>query len=416
MANQEKNTDSSKQDYQSHLTNNDSPNELNAIDLLYILIPWKKKIILTTLIVMILTVGITFIMDKWYESKAVILLPEKSASALESLGGALGGLGQSLLGSAGTSGPQRYIAILKSRRLKEAVIDKFDLIHVFDKKPALDDTLSLIELMDEMIISESNTKNGTITVTVRCKGDADKIAEMTNFVVSTLDEINRELSTEQAKSSRLFIEKRYREAREELRKSEDRLNKFQNEHGIVALSEQTKASIEAAAEIQAQIAATETEYNVLKKTLGENHPNLLTLQSKMQELSKIQNKMEFGGFDLSVLIPFKETPNLALEYLRLYREVQINQKIVEFLVPQYEQAKIQEAKDTPTILILDKGKPAAFQYKPKKKIWVLAAGLITFVMCCVTIIGIERIKKHPYMENEKVGIILNSLKPRNILK
>ncbi|MBL7960059.1 hypothetical protein JNL27_07455, partial [bacterium] len=203
MANQEKNTDSSKQDYQSHLTNNDSPNELNAIDLLYILIPWKKKIILTTLIVMILTVGITFIMDKWYESKAVILLPEKSASALESLGGALGGLGQSLLGSAGTSGPQRYIAILKSRRLKEAVIDKFDLIHVFDKKPALDDTLSLIELMDEMIISESNTKNGTITVTVRCKGDADKIAEMTNFVVSTLDEINRELSTEQAKSSRL---------------------------------------------------------------------------------------------------------------------------------------------------------------------------------------------------------------------
>ena len=268
---------------------NDSK-EWSFIDIVFVLIPWKKRIIITTLSVMILTAGVTLLMDKWYESKAVIMLPEKSVSALESLGGSLSGLGQSLLGGTGVTGPQRYIAILKSRRLKEAVIDKYDLIHVFELEPTLKDTLALIELLDETILSESNTKNGTITITVRFKEDAGKTAEMTNFVVSKLDEINRELSTEQAKSSRLFIEKRYNDARTDLKKTEDLLNQFQNKHGIIALPEQTKASIEAAAEVQAQITATQTEYNVLKNTLGANHPELLNLQSKIQELTKIQKK------------------------------------------------------------------------------------------------------------------------------
>lgn len=405
------------------LSNNNTDNashpeskEWGFIDVVFVLIPWKKRILITTLCVMILTAGVTFLMDKWYESKAVIMLPEKSVSALESLSGNLGGLGQSLLGGVAAAGPQRYIAILKSRRLKEAVINRYDLIRVFELEPTRKDTLELIELLDETILSESNTKNGTITIAVRFKKDADKTAEMTNFVVSTLDEINRELSTEQAKSSRLFIEKRYNEARADLKKAEDALNKFQNAHGIIALPEQTKASIEAAAEIQAEITTTETEHNVLKSTLGENHPELLKLRSKIQELSKIQKKMEFGGIDLSVLIPFKDAPNLALEYFRLFREVQINQKIVEFLVPQYEQAKIQEAKDTPTLLVLDEGKPAAFQYKPKKKIIVAAAGVLTFILLCMVIAGFEILKEHSSADNKRLRIIMESLKPKNLLK
>ena len=412
---QNSNTDLLNTDTDNNPMMNDSK-EWSFIDIVFVLIPWKKRIIITTLSVMILTAGVTLLMDKWYESKAVIMLPEKSVSALESLGGSLSGLGQSLLGGTGVTGPQRYIAILKSRRLKEAVIDKYDLIHVFELEPTLKDTLALIELLDETILSESNTKNGTITITVRFKEDAGKTAEMTNFVVSKLDEINRELSTEQAKSSRLFIEKRYNDARTDLKKTEDLLNQFQNKHGIIALPEQTKASIEAAAEVQAQITATQTEYNVLKNTLGANHPELLNLQSKIQELTKIQKKMEVGGIDLSVLIPFKEAPDLALEYLRLFREVQINQKIVEFLVPQFEQAKIQEAKDTPTLLVLDKGKPAAFQYKPKKKIIVIVTGILTSILLCAGIAGLEIFKKHPTMGDKKVRIILDSFKPRNLLK
>lgn len=396
-------------------SSNDSKG-MTLVDILFLLIPWKKRIIFTVISVMLLTAVVTLFIDKWYASKAVILLPEKSTSALESLGGALGGLGQSLLGGAGTTGPQRYIAILKSRRLKEAVIDKYDLINIFELEPTLKDTVELIELLDETILSESNPKNTTITITVYFKGDADKTADMTNFIVSKLDEINRELSTEQAKSSRLFIEKRYSEARNDLKKAEDQLNKFQNTHGIIALPEQTKASIEASAEIQAQISTAETEYNVLKKTLGENHPELLNLQSKIHELRKIQKKMEFGGIDLSILIPFKQAPDLALDYLRLYREVQINQKIVEFLVPQYEQAKIQEAKDTPTLLVLDKGKPAAFPYKPRKKMITLIAGFLTLFLFCAAVVTIEILKTHPYMENKKLKAVLNALKPRNLLR
>ncbi len=408
-----------KSDNLQPATGSESPSpseELSIVDLAYLLIPWRKKILGLTFLIMLVTAALTFLMDKWYESRAVIMLPEKTSTALESLGGTLGSLGQGLLGGMTASGPQRYIAILKSRRIKEEVIAKYDLIRVFDMDSTRKDTLALIELMDDMVLSENNTKNGTITVTVRFKDSPEITAEMTNFVVAKLDEINRELSTEQARSARRFIERRYTEAREELKKAEDQLNQFQNKHGIVALPEQTKASIEAAAEIQAQIVTSEAEYNVLKKTIGENHPELLKLRSKVEELSKIQRKMDSGGIEMSVLIPFKETPDLALQYLRLYREVQINQKIVEYLIPQYEQAKIQEAKDTPTLLVLDQGKPAAFQYKPKKKIIVAVAGIMAFCILCVVIAGLESLKKHPYKKSQKILAILDAVKPRNLFR
>jgi capsule polysaccharide export protein KpsE/RkpR len=218
-------------------------------------------------------------------------------------------------------------------------------------------------------------------------------AEMANYVVLKLDEINRELSTEQARYTRKFIEERLRQARNDLQQAEDTLNSFQNAYGVISISEQTKAAIEIAAQLHAQITTTETEYNVKKRVMGSGHPDLMRLESELVELRKKKYQMEFGGDDTNVFIPFKAAPDLGLQYFRLYREVQISNKVVEYLVPQYEQAKVQEAKDTPTLLVLDKGQPAAYPFKPRKKIVVLAAGLIVLVFWGGLALGLETLKK-----------------------
>ncbi|MBK8663776.1 MAG: hypothetical protein IPN18_19040 [Ignavibacteriales bacterium] len=46
-------------------------------------------------------------------------------------------------------------------------------------------------------------------------------------------------------------------------------------------------------------------------------------------------------------------PTKAIEYFRLYRDVKINNEMLGFLLPVYEQAKFDEQKDTPVILTLD---------------------------------------------------------------
>jgi len=45
------------------------------------------------------------------------------------------------------------------------------------------------------------------------------------------------------------------------------------------------------------------------------------------------------GGDMKILLPFKDTPELGAEYLRRYRDVEIQYKILQFIAPLYEQAK-----------------------------------------------------------------------------
>ncbi|MBX7150653.1 hypothetical protein K1X84_03365 [bacterium] len=373
------------------------------IDIIFILFKRKKIIITSMILIMSVTGIVTLLMNKWFESKAVILLPEKTSNPLEMLTGNLG-IGASILGGAALQ-TSRYIAILNSRRLREAVINQFDLMGVYDSKNMED---ALVELEKNFSV-ENDKKNGTILISILYANDPEKAAEITNYAVVELDEINRELSTEQARFSRVFIEQRYNSAKKDLRNAEDSLNVFQNKFGVIALTEQTKVGIEAAAKLQAEIVLIETEYNVKKKTLGENHPDIIRLESQLVELKKSKNQMEYGGIDLSVFIPFKNTPDLGLRYFRLYREVQINSKILELLVPQYEQAKIQEAKDTPTLLVLDKAVAADYPVKPKKKIVVVVAGFLTFLMFVFLAFNNESIKvllqkEDPKYQNLKILI------------
>lgn len=375
------------------------------IDVLLLLLKWKKRILISVVSVMVLTALITLTMDKWYESSVVILLPEKVTSPLDALSGNLGGLGASLLGTS-SSGASRYLTILNSRRLREALIEKYDLKLAYQSKTTED----ALRALEDNLIVEQDKKLGSIKVTIRHINDPDLTAEMANYVVAKLDEINRELATEQARYSRKFIEERYGQARKELQYVEDSLNVFQKKYGVIALSEQTRASIEAAAHLQGQVTATETEYNVKKKTLGNNHPDLMRLESEIEELKKTQRQMEFGGLDLNIFIPFRNAPDLGLKYLRLYREVQINGKIVEFLVPQYEQAKIQEAKDTPTLLVLDKGKPASLSFKPKKKVITIVSGILTSLIVIGWIIFYELFVVAGKIQQPQYQMILKQLK------
>lgn len=369
------------------------------IQSILILFRWKKILVASVLFVSILTAIYTLTLDKWYESTAVVILPEKTVTSFDFLSGNLSGLGASLLGAGGST--SRYLAILNSRRLREKIVEKYQLKDVFHTK----DVEGALKILEDNLIIEQDKKLGNINVTMRCIKDPQMTAEMANFAVEKLDEINRELGTEQARYARQFIEERYKQARVELKATEDSLNVFQKKYGVVALNEQTRASIEAAANIQVGIANLETEINVKKKVFGNNHPDLLKLESELNELKKVQQKMDYGDLGVNVFIPFKNAPDLGLKYLRLYRDVQINNKIVEFLVPQYEQAKIQEARDTPTLLVLDKAKPALYPFKPRKTIITIVTGIISFLLIAASIV-IYELKIERYL---KQGLKLQTL-------
>tara|TARA_B100001093_G_scaffold433889_1_gene431074 strand:- start:243 stop:746 length:504 start_codon:yes stop_codon:yes gene_type:complete len=152
---------------------------------------------------------------------------------------------------------------------------------------------------------------------------------------------------------------------------------------MVALNEQTSAAIEAAASIKAQMLSNEVKLGVMLGALNKKHPDIENIRIENYELSKKMDELEYGveviGFDKSNLFPIlSEIPELGVELIRLKREVEIQNTLFVFLTQQYEEAKIKEAKDTPTVQILDYPKIPNLKSGPKRMIIVLICLFVSF--------------------------------------
>ena len=171
----------------------------------------------------------------------------------------------------------------------------------------------------------------------------------------------------------------------DLKKAEDSLRIFQEKHKMVALPEQTTATIEAAAALKAQMLSNEVKLGVMLGALNPTHPDIENIKKENSELSKKMSELEYGAeiidYKQSSLFPvLADVPELGVELVRLKREVEIQNTLFVFLTQQYEEAKIKEAKDTPTIQVLDYPQKPFQKSAPKRVIILIICLFIsTFV-------------------------------------
>ena len=138
--------------------------------------------------------------------------------------------------------------------------------------------------------------------------------------------------------------------------------------------------------IQAQIMAQEVQLQVMGSYLSSNNPEIARVQSSISELRKQLQIMETGksgkerlpGDRLRPAIT--SVPTLALEYGRLARDLKVQETLYALLISQYEQAKLTEARDTPTVQVLDPAIPAERKSRPKILLNVLIAGMLSLLI------------------------------------
>jgi len=260
------------------------------------------------------------------------------------------------------------------------VIREFHLMDRYEKKMMQDTRL---KLEDATRITVSKEK--VIKVTVEDK-DPQVAADIANFYVSNLDRLNQTLSVSKARQNRKFIEQRVAETQGALVKVENALKEFQTQNRTVAIEAQSKAMIEATAMIQAQIMAQEVQLQVMGSYLSPENPEVARVQSSITELRKQLQIMESGkagkdrlpGDRLRPAIT--SVPALALEYGRLTRDLKVQETLYALLVSQYEQAKLTEARDTPTVQVLDPAVPAERKSRPKISLNLLIAGILSMLI------------------------------------
>jgi uncharacterized protein involved in exopolysaccharide biosynthesis len=372
-------------------------NALGQLDLWSVL-SRRRNLIATILFISLLgTFGVSvFFLPKAYESTATLLpqLDSKEGGGLAALLTATGagGMAQNLgvgLPSMPTTPTDVFIAILKSRVMSDEVIAKFDLMAVYDEQ-TMHETRA--ELAERVRITLSKEK--VIKVTVE-DADSERAAEMASYFVANLDRLNRTLNVSKASHNREFIGRRLTETHAGLIKAEEDLRDFQKKNKAVAVEAQSKAMIEAAAMIQGQITGQEVQLQVMSTYLSPDNPDLSRVRSSIEELKKQLGLLEFGKGGKGQLPGDRlhpamiTVPELALQYGRLFRELKVQETLYAMLTSQYEQAKITEARDTPTVQVLDSPVPADKNIKPRIFFNTLAAGLVGLCAAIVVAYGLE---------------------------
>jgi len=334
-------------------------------DILFVLGKWKKFISLTVLGVTVIAAAASFLLPKLYRSTATIL-PPKNQDLVGMLASGSSSISRSLdplraLGAGRSSADfYRYLAIIKSRTLLERVVGEFNLAEVYGIPSS-----ELFKAVDEL---ESNinlrvNEEGTFTIEVTDR-DPVRVASMARSIVTILDQINQKLGTTEARSNREFLEQRVADNLQEMRKTEEALKDFQEKHGFLIPNDKNTGAISAVAELYVRKTLKELEIGLLKRTVGNDDPRLTMSQV---ELSEIDKKLE-------------DVPELGVAYLRLYRDFAIQQRVYETLIPILEQARIEERRDTPTLLVLDHPDVPQKAFSPKKRIIVLVFFLISLLV------------------------------------
>lgn len=337
-------------------------------------------ILWNTAILAVAAVVVALILPKEFRAATAIFPPEEESFSLSGLSSFLSGNG--LLSSRASlpllaTPSDIYAAVLKSRTLRDELIDRFQLEQVYHAKNRDAAFRRLEHTMSVKVGPE-----GIVAVRVYDR-DPQRAADICNAAIEILDRLNREKRHGAASEARQFIEKRLAQNVVELRAAEDSLRGIQESTQVFVPDEQARAVIEAAAQVEVQLLLREVDLGVLSSQVGPQHPERMAVEREVNSLRQQLSALEAGrssGEQTRFDIPLKDYPARSLRYLRALREVKVQEAIYELLTQQYEQFRIQESRDTPTVQVLDRAVPPLLKARPIRSLLCIGITAVGFVL------------------------------------
>ncbi|MCH8020732.1 hypothetical protein IH785_12815 [candidate division KSB1 bacterium] len=375
--------------------------EINLLDYLDVIFKRRRMIIRNSLLAGLIMLVLSFLLPKTYTATTTLLPPgEGDQNGLRSL---LLNSPISMFDVPGipASSSDIFVEILKSRTVAEAVLSKKykseetgqDLYEIWDIENQTD---ALNELHEKSTIFAN--EQGMINISVEVH-NAELSAQIANAFVEALDEVNREKSFSRAKNSRIYIEEQLKQTEVRLKKAATALADFQSQFRAVDLQAQTRVSIEKAGEIKGTIMAKEVELKVALQTLKRDNPIINRLQTELDELKIQFEHLQFGNSipfeeQKDYFIPFADVPEVGSRLAEFLRDVKVQETVWQLLNQQFYSAKIQEARDTPTIQVLDAAVSPERRTRPKRKLLVVVTSFLTFVFSVFWAFCLEYVERN----------------------
>lgn len=352
--------------------NDPDDGEISLLDLLIVLARHKKIVLGLPFVVAVLAAGISLLLPNIYTGTTRILPPQGQSSS-SALLAQLGGLASLAGGIAGVKNPNDlYVGMLKSRTVADDLIQRFDLNKLYDEKYQ-SNTRKDLEKRTEI----TSGKNGIITIEADDE-DPKRAAELANAYVDELFKLTQVLAVTEASQRRLFFERQFEQARDKLAKAEADARQAMDKGGLVQVEGQGRAIIENTARLRGQITVKEVQIGAMRTYATENNPDLKLAQQELESLKRELARIEgtLGGKTGNG----REHDRSGIDSVGLLRNVKHQETVYELLAKQFELAKIDEAKDSAVVQVMDKAIEPDRKSSPKRALIVLLSALAALLI------------------------------------
>ncbi len=366
----------------------------DVLELLLVLAREKKLILQVTFGAAILATIIVFLVPKMYTATATILPPQQNQSILSTLVGQVAGGNNVDLRDLGLKNPSDvFVAMLKSRTVEDALINRFDLRKAYSKK-TYEDARKVLEKRSEI----DPEKEGLISIAVTDRLPK-RAADIANAWVDELRTLNQSLALTEAAQRRVFFEQKLAQERDDLAKAELAMQQIEQKTGLLQPDAQTKALIGAVADVRAQIAAKEVQLQSLRTYGTENNPDVKRVERELTELraqsAQISQTQRSGSepAESNLDVPTPRVASASVEYLRVARDMRYHESLYDFLARQLEAARIDEAKNAVVVQVVDRAVEPEKKSSPKRLLIVAITAIAAFLLVCFAVLVREAIRR-----------------------
>jgi capsule polysaccharide export protein KpsE/RkpR len=385
---------------------------------------WKQRAALRKAVIAgaLISLLLAFVIPTRYESTARLMPPDQSSSSglaaiaalagrsgggsgsgglSGALGGNLGSVAGDLLGLK-TSGAL-FADMLEGSTIEDDLINKFDLRKVYGDRLYIDARKDL----DKRTDIKEDRKSGVITITVT-DHDPRRAQQMAEAYVEALNGLVAQVSTSSARRERIFLEQRLKTVKQKLDDASQQFSEYSSKNGTLDVPSQSRAMLESEATLEGQLIAAQSELEGFQQIYTDNNIRMRTLRAKIAGLKQQIEAMSGNKADLTSdqsgivgdLPSIRKLPLVGVQWANLYRETKIQETVYELLTQEYEFAKVQEAKEIPTVNVLDAPLLPERRSFPPRILFIVLGTFLAFVFMSIVIIGTDAWKHNQSPEKQ----------------
>lgn len=371
--------------------------DMGILDLALVLAKQRKLVIFITLLAALGAVIYAMLAPFYWKSTATII----PVSDSDAIGGfstnLLDMVGGGLIKTQKSEQAVDFIAVMKSRTFREKVIEKFDLIPYFKITKPYEHAreLALFKLQNSMMRLVYDQESYIISISAESRSKTMS-REIVEYYLQELESYNLENRMSKGRLKREFLEAQVDSHMADVDSLALALRDFQTQNKSIALDQQTEAMVNMYGETVTRYMQAEIEYELAAQQYAESSPIVQELAAKKALLSSKVKELENSHTSLTpdYLIQIDKIPDLNMQLGILMVNVEIKKKIIEYLYPQFELAKLEELKDMPSFQVIDAPREAGMRSKPKRAILVVIISLAAFIFACVLAIIVNALQSN----------------------